>query len=143
MKMVILEKIVFLMGLSFLSYQDYRKKEVSLALILLLGIFGMIFRLTDGKLQWASLLAGMSIGVIFMLLSFLTGGKIGVGDGLVLIVSGVYLGFWRNLSMCLIALSLAGLNGLLLLLMKRCKKEDTLPFFPFLLAGYVILLLQK
>lgn len=138
-----MEKIIFLIGLSYLSYQDYRKKEVSVKQIMFLGLFGIIFRLAEGGLWKLSLLSGVGIGVLFMVLSLLTGGKVGLGDGLLLMVSGIYLGFWENLSMCMAALYLAAFSALVLIVLKKCKKGTALPFFPFLLAGYVVTLWQS
>ena len=135
-----ISKIVFLSVLCFLAYQDYRKREVSLAVIIIWGVFGVIFRLTNGETQWLSVLAGAGIGGVFLLLSIVTKGKVGAGDAWILAVSGVYLEFWENLNMCILALYLAGVGALLWYWMKRCKRTDTMPFVPFLLAGYLILL---
>lgn len=134
------EQILFFVGLSLLSYQDYKKKEVSTAAIVVLGFGGVLFRTADSGTQWISVLTGIGIGIVMLALSCLSRGKIGAGDGWILIVGAMYLELWDFLRMFISALYLAGITGLLLLFTKKCNRESSVPFYPFLLAGYVAVL---
>lgn len=85
-------------------------------------------------------LGGCALGLGVILLSKATGGKIGLGDGILLCITGLSLGFWTNTELFGIALSLAAAVSVLLLLLRLADRKKSIPFVPFLLAGYVILL---
>ena len=133
-------KTIFFVGLSLLSFQDYKKKEVNMAALAALGCCGLLIRTADSGTQWISVLAAISVGIVMLIASCLSRGKIGAGDGWILIVGALYLELWDFLQMLINALYLTGIAGLLLLLAKKCNRKASVPFYPFLLAGYVTVL---
>ena len=78
-----------------------------------------------------------------MLLSFITNGAVGEGDGLVLIVTGIYLGFVMNLRLIFFALFLSALISIGAVIIKGWKKDRELPFMPFLLTAFLIISISK
>ena len=62
---------------------------------------------------------------------------ISIGDGLLLIVTGIYLGLEENLKLFLCGLFLCGLWALGLVLLRKKSRKDSIPFVPFLLAAYM------
>ncbi len=92
------------------------------------------------RLSIAERMGGCALGLGVILLSKATGGKIGLGDGILLCVTGLGLGFWTNTELFGIALSLAAAVSVVLLLLRRADRKKSIPFVPFLLTGYVILL---
>ena len=127
--------------LGFCTIEDCRKKRILLCPVLLFGIAGLILHLYYRNITIYSLLAGCLIGAFLLLISKVTGGKIGIGDGLVLIVTGIYLGFENNTILFLHGLFFCGIWSLLMLLTKKKKGSDEVPFVPFLLLAYVKMLL--
>jgi leader peptidase (prepilin peptidase)/N-methyltransferase len=91
--------------------------------------------------SWLYLLGGVMIGVGLLLCSLLSHESIGRGDGYLFCVTGIYLGFWNNLFLLVVASVLSGIGALILLIAKRCAKTAQIPFVPFVLAAYLILLL--
>ena len=55
-------------------------------------------------------------------------------------MTGLFLGFWDNLALLVLASVLAGVSAVLLLLMKKRKKQDRIPFVPFVFVAYVCML---
>ncbi len=123
--------------LAICSAQDIRKKEIRLNLVLFFGILGIFFHMLFRMQSITSVLLGMSIGVALLLAAVATEGRIGVGDGVLVTVTGVYLGLERNLTLLFCALALCGIWALALLALRKKKRSDTLPFVPFLLAAYI------
>jgi leader peptidase (prepilin peptidase)/N-methyltransferase len=123
--------------LALCSVQDIRKKQIRLNPVLAFGILGILFHMLWSLQSIGSLLAGMAVGMALLILALLSGGRIGVGDGVLLIVTGIYLGLEGNLELLFLALLLSGLWALVLLLLKKKKRQDTIPFVPFLLAAYI------
>ncbi len=120
------------------ALEDMRTKKVSLWIILLgavpvcIGIpFCHSISLTDRAF-------GTLVGAGVLVISRATGGKIGMGDGYLLCVTGLALGFWRNMELFAIALLAAALVSILLLILRLADRKKSIPFIPFLLLAYLI-----
>lgn len=117
--------------------QDIRKKEIRLNFVFFFGILGIIFHMLFRMQSIVSLLLGMSVGVVLVLAAVVTEGKIGVGDGVLLIVTGVYLGIEGNIRLFIGGLILCSVWALGLLVFRKKRRTDSIPFVPFLLASYM------
>lgn len=109
------------------------------------GITGVKIRpaavLTESDSLWQLHLLGILPGIVVWMIGKLSGNRIGSGDGYVIMTLGICLGIWKILSCLLYGTVFCGLTGVILLVMKRKRKEDMLPFLPFLTMGYVITIL--
>ena len=85
-------------------------------------------------------LAGAVPGLAFLLISAVSGGKIGEGDGICLLVCGLFAGLKGTLQITETALLFVLPAGALLLMTGRFRAEDRLPFVPFLAAASTILM---
>ncbi|MGN0343584.1 MAG: prepilin peptidase [Lachnospiraceae bacterium] len=128
--------------LTLCSAEDIRKKQIRLNPVLMFGILGIFFHMLWRIQTIESLLLGMSVGVVLLFLSVLTGGKIGAGDAVLLIVTGIYLGLEQNLELFFCGLMLCGLWALGLLVLRKKSRKDSIPFVPFLLAAYMGMLVR-
>ena len=122
------------------AYIDIRNKMLPVALLAGAGILGVPVYLASRQFGLVSLCAGVAVGVAMFVVSYLTHGGIGIGDGGVLCVTGVYLGFYRNIIMFLTALILAAVWSVILLITKRAGRKTEIPFVPFLLVAHTVLL---
>ena len=77
-----------------------------------------------------------------MMLSAATRGNVGMGDGILLVVTGVYLGGSENLALFMMGLLLSALWSLGLLLLKKKGRKEEIAFVPFLLLSYFIMLIR-
>lgn len=74
-------------------------------------------------------------GVVFFLLSFLTGEKVGYGDGWVLLMIGLFLGVYRCFLILFVGLLAESAVAMVLLAFKKIRRDKEIPFSPFLLLG--------
>lgn len=123
--------------LAVCTAQDIRRREVRLNLVLFFGILGIIFHMLFRMQSIVDLLLGMLLGVILLFVGICSEGKIGVGDGVLLTVTGAYLGLKENLTLFFCALVLCGFWAAGLLILHKKQKTDSIPFVPFLLAAYI------
>lgn len=154
-------KIILLIYLAAAAVRDIRSRQVALRPALTMALLGAVLMtaptLCTGSPD-ADSLYGMSLadtaGSIFqMLLSCLTGTlpgvflliagwstkqQVGYGDGIVLLVIGIYLGFSASLSILLTALLLIAPVSLFYIVCRRAGRKKQLPFVPFLFAGYLL-----
>lgn len=122
--------------LGWCSIEDYRKQKILVYPVLIFGIAGLLLHLYYRNLSIYNLLAGMAVGVGLLVLGYLTG-QVGAGDALVVMVSGIYLGFWENARLFFQGLVFCGLWCLLLLVLGKKKGRDEVAFVPFLLLSYL------
>lgn len=129
--------------LLFCGIQDTVKKKVYLWIIIL-GAFIVIACLPFCySISIADRMCGLALGLSVVVLSKATGGKIGMGDGMLLCITGLGLGFWSNLELFAIALILAAIVSIFLLMLRLADRKKSIPFIPFLLIGYVTLMLSE
>ncbi len=88
------------------------------------------FMFFDGTLL--EILLGTIPGFLFILLSGVSKGAIGIGDGVLVGAVGVWCGFSETLLLLILAFTLSSLAALLLLALKKKKLHDPIPFAPFL-----------
>lgn len=136
-----MQKIVLLGLLSLCTWEDIRRKELTVIYILLFGIAGVILHLFHPVCSIYSLLWGSLLGVGMMALSLLSRGSIGMGDGILLMVTGVYLGGTDNLELFFTGLLLAALWSLALLVCRKKRGKEEIAFVPFLLVSYIFKLI--
>ncbi len=121
------------------AIQDIFKKRVLLWLICIGAVMTCVCLPFIDRLSVVDCLGGLSIGLVTMLISKMTAGKIGMGDGILLCVTGMGLGFWNNLELFGMALFLAAVLSIFLLILRRVDRKKSIPFIPFLFAGYLII----
>ena len=82
-------------------------------------------------------MAALSVvpGVMFWMLSLVTGEKVGYGDGWMLVMIGLFVGLWKCFLILLIGLISESVAVLILLAVQRITGDRRIPFAPFLLFG--------
>jgi leader peptidase (prepilin peptidase)/N-methyltransferase len=132
-------KVCLLSFLTFSAWTDIRKREIYIVNFLFFGAAGIIINYEVFKeIFW-----GIGPGIIFLVLSKITKGAVGRGDGLLIIVTGMYLGFTKNLILLMLSLLLASCFGIAIFFVKSFQLKIKLPFAPFLLAGFICLLFME
>ncbi|MDF2905078.1 MAG: putative rane protein [Herbinix sp.] len=135
------EIIILILGAMLLccAIQDLRNKKVTLWVLIIGAVLTVGCLPFAHNLSIAGRIGGLAVGLAVVLLSKVTEGKIGMGDGILLCISGLSLGFWCNLELFGIALLLAAMLSILLLILRRVNRKQSIPFVPFLFVGYLIL----
>lgn len=132
-----LVKILVASLLGFAGIVDLKWKKVNLLFLIPYIIAGILCNLKYQLLAPISIVGGMVIGIVMIGIGMITKGKIGIGDGIILIVTGLFLGFFDNLFLLLSATFLAAMIGALLLLIKGVNKNYEIPFIPFLFIAFI------
>lgn len=131
---------MMLLTLGYLSGKDIKLKKISVVPLLVSGILSVIYVLAGKGMSMEHFMVCMLPGMLFLLLSLLTGEKVGYGDGAVLLVMGLWTnGFFCMMVTCM-AVFLSGLYSVYLLLK---GKKELIPFVPFLLAAMEVMLLYE
>lgn len=131
---------VVLTVLAFLTREDIRKQELSLSVLAGFGVAGLGYYFLARPFTARSLAGGMALGAVFFLGSLLTKEAVGKGDGLLVCAIGAWLGFSQSLRLLFFASILSAAAALFLLLAAKKKRTQRIPFVPFLLGAYLIML---
>lgn len=135
--------VISILGIG--SYFDIRWKRIPTALLgagtvwAALCVLLQILQKGAGEAMLAALLSVLP-GAGLLLLSLLTEKKVGSGDGLILILLGLFEGVERAVPVFCLGLFLQSLLAVGLLIFKKADKQTCIPFLPFLLASRLLLL---
>ncbi len=115
------------------AWQKIEKKLVVAGLAA--GLYLELNRIFNGTGNWAEAVAALLPGVAVWSISLLTEGKIGRGDGNMLLVVGLLLGGNLCVTVLCTACLLTALYAGTGMTLGRLKKDSRIPFAPFLLAA--------
>ncbi len=118
---------------------DLRYRKFYIEPVIGTGVLVTVFRLAGDSYSLFSVGLGCLPGIFLWGVSKLTKGAVGFGDVIVVTCLGMIAGWEYVSTVCLLALWMAGLLGLVMLIMGRAGRKTALPFVPFLLAACLML----
>lgn len=131
---------VFLGFLGIAAWQDKRCMSISKKFLFIAGVAAILVRIflgnrQDGLLEW-----GLSLlpGVLLLGLGWLSHWQIGIGDGAVILIMGIWLGYIETFAILLMGMFLCSLFCGGLLLFRKAGRKTEIPFVPFLLIAWLI-----
>ncbi len=135
-----LENCILLGTLGFHSIEDIKRKQITVMVTLCSAIAGLLCHMVYHNHSIYNILGGILVGGMIFLFSFLSQGKIGQGDGMILMLTGLYLGVEENLSLMFLSFLLAAVWAVIAVLFLHYGKRDKIPFVPFLFLAYLVIL---
>ncbi|MEG1846852.1 MAG: prepilin peptidase [Lachnospiraceae bacterium] len=123
-----------LLGITGVS--DIKSKEISVNCLLLFVIPALLctfYRFAQNETGvLTTMLMGLIPGILCLCLGRITKEKIGYGDAYLLLVLGMFLGLRETIGMIMIALFVTALISIVLLVLHKIKKTQSVPFVPAL-----------
>lgn len=116
---------------------DIRTRQVKWVLLMIFAAAGIVLYMAAQPVGIADEFAGILTGAVFIAIWHLTGGKIGLGDALLMIVTGIYLGGRGNAALIMGAMFLAAMYSAFILMIKKADKEQEIAFVPFMFISYL------
>lgn len=124
--------------LSICAVFDIRKKEIPLIMVIL-GMAAAVgidlWRIFNRTLSITEMGFAILPGLFLLSVGFCTKEKVGYGDGLLLVVSGLLVGFHKCCLSLFISLVCCSVCALFLLVLHKAKKNSSIPFVPFMAIG--------
>ena len=133
------EWIVFSVMVMFSVY-DLLWKKVNVAATVAFGAVALAYRICAGT-GVTEVALGLLPGIGVLLLALVTKESIGIGDGMVVCVVGLFTGIKPVIAVFGMALLLCAVLAMVLLACRRAGKKTELPFLPCLCGGYLLYLL--
>ena len=134
-------RTLLLLVLGSASFIDLRTHSLPLVLPSCALGGGILLRFLSGKVHWPEAVLCFLPGLFLLLLALLSRQAVGYGDGAILLSAGAFLDLAGSLTLLFGAMLLSALFCGMLLLLRKARGTDQIPFVPFLLGGYDLLLL--
>ncbi len=125
--------VVFLLTSGWL---DRKKHEISLCLTGIYALTGIVYSIAEGR-PAEDLLVPVGLGILFLAMSLLTRGDMGMGDGWLLLSLGMMLETGEYMGTIFGGMLLASIWAVILLLVFKKNKKTEIPLIPFLFLGYL------
>lgn len=137
--------IIVFVYLCLMAWYDIKRREISWGISIAAAFLLLIRLLYLAGRGGESLfvLSGMAVGMMLIVISVLSRGEIGMGDGALFIVSGLLFGLYENGVLLFLSLLFAAFISGVLLAARRVGRTYALPFAPFVFAGYGVMCVWK
>ena len=137
--------VYILIGIALLiaAITDIKHKSISISQIVVTGILCIIGSIICKENNIYQTFGGLSIGIMVMGIAKLGNEQIGMGDGMIIALTGLFLG----MNGCFIMVCTASLVMVFIaaavLILKKGNKYTKLPFIPALFVGYIVCVVTK
>lgn len=115
---------------------DLKRKKIPVYMLIILAAAGIISNFTVGEFDIEKRMIAMLPGIILIIVSMVTKQQIGYGDGLIILIMGLYIDIDDILSIVLSSFLLSSIAAIILMTIFKKKKNFEMAFSPFLLIGY-------
>ena len=134
-------KVFILSYLAYQTYKDIREKSVSLKSTIVFSLTGVVINIVITNITIINMLLGITVGLGVILIGKLMKDGIGAGDGAVLSSIGVLIGGKMCLLVFLMAITISAAVVIVLLVFRKVKMKQELPFIPYILCAYIWILM--
>lgn len=125
-------------GLFICTITDIRSKKIYLGVVIPVSIICIVLNIITGQLNLFEVISLIITGGLFIAISVISGGQLGLGDVCVYIMTGVGIGSINNIYLIFISFMIAALGAEYLMLVKKKGRKYQMPLAPYVLAGYII-----
>lgn len=132
-----IKSVIMLFYLGILAAMDVKKRQISLVMTGTLFAAGVAWQIGIEKNIWPELLLSLLPGIGVLILGYFSREQIGYGDGLLLLTVGIWNGLGQTFLILTAGLVFCAVLCGILLMQKKIKRRDSVPFVPFLLLGFV------
>ena len=139
--MLTIEKAGCFLFLGTMSLFDIKTKRLPDVSLILGLVASVLVRIAFTGQSFSSYAAAAVVGIIFVIISYLTNEKIGYGDSFVILSIGILVGLENLLFILFTAFVMASFFGMVILVSNNFRKDTGIPFVPFIFAAFIMLLL--
>lgn len=119
------------------SYFDIKDRELPMLFLTFFGMLAVVCNILWKYQSLESVIMGSVIGGSFLVIGWVSKEAVGYGDGIGLLILGIFEGFHGMVPVMAGAFIFSGIYGLWNLLGLKKSGSDTMPFFPFLLLAFI------
>lgn len=133
-----IRNIFLIAGLIINGIYDIRLKKIPIVATLIWGLCGATIVIIGCREELLNYVFAIVPGMIMLLVSWITKQSVGYGDGVVLLILGIYVGWQSILAIYMLSVLIAGISGIILMLFFHKNKNYEIPFVPYLAISFGI-----
>lgn len=127
-----------LLFLGYLAKHDIKLKRIPAAGVIMFGLISAVYFVAGKQLNAGKMFLCILPGIVLLILAFMTREKIGYGDGVTVLVLGLFLGEVYCMAVLCLGIMLTGIYSFFRVLKKN---KEPVPLIPFLLAALEVVLI--
>ena len=139
-------QIIELIVIGVIAIEDIKSMSISswkIWILAVLSVGSAVFEMAAGANDIQRAIVAVLPGVVLIVLYYVTGKQIGLGDGMVTLCMGPAFGIERVALGITVAFFVSGLFSLIIIAALREKRNKSYPFIPFIAAGMVVATIAK
>lgn len=133
-------ELMYILELLFLiieTREDIENRELALEKLIFFLLIGLLLKIFWLHGNIAELLSGMSVGMVLLVVSYLSDEALGYGDGMVVLITGVLCGIKMTIVTVSFAFLFMSIAAMVLLVSNGFFYKERVPFVPCILAGFL------
>lgn len=131
-------RVIVIAMLAIESISDIRTQTVSLIRLIAFALLGITVNYCMVYQSIWSIVGGGIVGIVLLGYALLSRGAMGVGDGVIFLCLGIFLGLSGNLRLLFFSLLIAAIVGGIYALVTKKGIKAKIPFIPCILVGYIV-----
>lgn len=130
-------KIIVIAMLAIEAISDIRTQTVSLVRLIAFALLGITINYCKDYQSVWSVVGGLVVGLVLLGYALLSKGAMGVGDGVVFLCLGIFLGLSGNLRLLFFSLIVAAIAGGVYAIVTKKGIKAKIPFIPCILVAFI------
>ena len=132
-------KVIVIAMLAIESISDIRTQTVSLIRLIAFALLGLTINYRMKYQSLWSIIGGLVVGIVLLGYALIAKGAMGIGDGVIFLCLGIFLGLSGNLRLLFFSLIVAALAGGVYALVTKKGIKAKIPFIPCILVAFILL----
>lgn len=138
---MIIQGIAGSVFLGICSITDILNRKIYLNVCLGFLAAGIFINILDGQTAALYFIMAVLPGAAVMFIALATKERVGIGDGFIVITTGVIYGLKNVINICGMTFLILSVYCVIMLLIGKMKLSDKIPFSPFLMIGNMIFIM--
>lgn len=131
--------LLLLFYLIVCCYTDLKKHTINLLISIIFTLLGIITGIFLFDYSFISMIISLIPGISLFVISLIFPASLGLGDGLIFTICGIYLGINFTIQLLFLSLVISCIFSILLIIKKHSLKYQ-FPLAPFIFVSYVFIL---
>ncbi|MCI5640976.1 MAG: prepilin peptidase [Lachnospiraceae bacterium] len=134
---------VLCVALGISSVVDIHRKEIPVVVLFIAAIWISVVLYLQGELQYGRMLGVFAIWGIFTMISLLTKGRLGVGDGMLFALVGLAMGIQSNIAIIMLCFLFAFVLAVGMIALRKATRQTQMPLAPLVFVSTIVFLVLQ
>lgn len=131
---------ILCVALGISSVVDMHRKQIPVVVLFVAAVWISVVLHVQGELHYGRMLGAFTIWGIFTLISLLTKGCLGAGDGMLFALVGLAMGIQRNIAIIMLCFLFAFVLATGMIILRKATRKTQMPLAPLVFFSTVFFL---